>query len=71
MTYRQRKHHLTMGPIHPDAEDAILILLGIQPNERELAPHEVEEAITVEQEHLNDIPQPQAEEDDDITEAMF
>ena len=62
-----------MGPIHPDAEDAILILLDVQPNEGELAAHEVEETetIAVEQEHLNDIPQPQAEEDDDITEAMF
>jgi hypothetical protein len=60
-----------MGPIHPDAEDAILILLDVQPNEGELAAHEVEETIAVEQEHLIDIPQPQAEEDDDITEAMF
>ena len=35
VTQRQRKHLLQMGPIHPDAEDALKILLGQAPIEAE------------------------------------
>ena len=69
VTNRQRKHLLTMGPVHPDAQDALQILLGVQPPDQ-LAPGESEEALEIEHQHLNDIPEAEDENDDVVTEAM-
>ena len=33
VTQRQRKHLMQMGPVHPDAEEALRILLGQAPEE--------------------------------------
>ena len=36
----QRKHLMQLGPVHPDAEEALQILLGQDPREPEMEPEE-------------------------------
>ena len=50
ITNRQREHLLTMGPVHTDAQDALNILLGINPVE-ELALEEIDDALMIEEEN--------------------
>jgi hypothetical protein len=64
---RQRKALLTLGSIHPDAMDALQMLLD-GPITEELAPAELEEALAMEQEALDAIPEVHREEEDDIDE---
>ena len=42
VTQRQRKHLMQLGPVHPDAEEALQILLGQGPPEREMGPEEAQ-----------------------------
>ena len=42
VTQRQRKHLMQLGPVHPDAEEALEILLGQGPPEPEMGPEEAQ-----------------------------
>ena len=63
---RQRKHLLKMGPIHYDAQEALLILLNEGPAEEELAKDELQEALVNLDDALDAIPEADNEEEDDI-----
>ena len=66
ITNRQRKYLLTMGSIHPDAEDALEKLLTIGPTEGVLALAEIEEALGIEEEAFANIIDAEHDEEDDI-----
>ena len=63
----QRKHLLTMGPVHPDAQGALNILLSID-EVAKLAFTEIEEALIIKENNLNQIPDVFMEEEDEIAE---
>jgi hypothetical protein len=67
---RQRKHLLRMGPVHHDALEALEILLRNGPAEEELAPGELQAALVLLEEALNDIPVIEQDEDDDNLEDL-
>ena len=52
VTKRQRKHLLTMSPVHPDAHCVLNILLGIDEVVK-LAFTEIEEAMFIKKDNLN------------------
>ena len=56
-----------MGPVHPDAQDALNILLGVNPVEK-FALEEINEALMIEKENLALIPDAYNEEEDEIQE---
>jgi hypothetical protein len=62
---RQRKHLLRMGPVHFDVLEALEILLRNGPAEEELAPAELQEALVILEEALDDISPVEHDEDDD------
>ena len=64
---RQRKHLLTIGPVHPDAQGALNISLSIDEVVK-LAFTEIEEALIIEEMNLNQIPDVFMEEEDEIPE---
>ena len=64
---RQRKHLLTMGPVHPDAPCASSILLSID-EVVELAFDEIKETLIIEENNLNQITDSYTEEEDEIPE---
>jgi hypothetical protein len=59
-----------MGPVHHDALEALEILLRNGPAEEELAPGELQEALVLLEEALNDIPVIEQDEDDDNLEDL-
>jgi hypothetical protein len=65
---RQRKHLLKMGSIHPDAKDALAMLLTIGPVEDALEPAEVQVALKIEEMALEDLPVAHQDEEDDFEE---
>ena len=67
VTKRHRKHLLTMGPVHPDAQGALNILLSID-EVAKLAFTEIEEALIIKENNLNQIPDVFMEEEDEIAE---
>eukprot|EP00596_Hydrurales_sp_CCMP1899_P003315 CAMPEP_0119051270 /NCGR_PEP_ID=MMETSP1177-20130426/72940_1 /TAXON_ID=2985 /ORGANISM="Ochromonas sp, Strain CCMP1899" /LENGTH=89 /DNA_ID=CAMNT_0007030413 /DNA_START=772 /DNA_END=1041 /DNA_ORIENTATION=+ len=64
---RQRKALLKLGSIHPDAMDALQMLLDGR-NTEELPTAELQEALAIEQEALDAIPEVSREEEDDNNE---
>jgi hypothetical protein len=66
---RQRKALLTLGSIHPDAEEALQMLLD-GPSWEKLAPADLKEALAIEQEALDAIPVVDEDEEDDINEDL-
>jgi hypothetical protein len=66
VTNRQRKHLLKMGSIHPDAEEALTILLDNGRANVELAPAEVHEALEIEELALAQSSDVENDEEDDL-----